>query len=109
VKRERMYLAFRLSVAVATALTVHAEASAQQLFWIAPLSGGDQSIAYDISDDGQVVVGTYHDPVNRLLRSETLAAVAQSRVPSRETDRLSLAGRGIPAAHCAPATGKTAT
>jgi hypothetical protein len=65
VKRERMYLAFRLSVAVATALTVHAEASAQQLFWIAPLSGGDQSIAYDISDDGQVVVGTYQDPVNR--------------------------------------------
>lgn len=68
-KRERMYLAFRLSVAVATALTVHAEASAQQLFWIAPLSGGDQSIAYDISDDGQVVVGTYHDPASRKTRA----------------------------------------
>jgi probable HAF family extracellular repeat protein len=48
---------------------IRADSAPQSLYWIAPMNNGDQSMAYDISDDGSHIVGTYHDPVNRKTRA----------------------------------------
>jgi len=59
----------RLLVAFLAAVLLRADSVSQRLFWIAPMNNGNQSLAYDISDDGNRIVGTYHDPVNRKIRA----------------------------------------
>jgi probable HAF family extracellular repeat protein len=65
----RSNLFTRLIVASLAAVLIRADSAPQSLYWIAPMNNGDQSMAYDISDDGSHIVGTYHDPVNRKTRA----------------------------------------